>query len=349
MKLEKASLIQSLPASESIWRAGDWVEVRSLAEILGRLDDRDSLESMPFMPEMIPCCGQRFRILKVAHKTCDSTGWEYLRAMKDAVHLDLRCNGLHHGGCQAGCLFFWKTAWLRKVDGPHPLGWPEQEVDDAASSEAIEKLCCVRDGDEACYRCQATELKRASTPINPWDLSQYVKDLKTGNVSFADFVRYGVLALLKTVKVSLTATRGRFKKRLCDCPTSNGKTAPGTALDLKAGDQVRIKTWPEILTTLDEERRHAGLLFDPDMVQYCGTTREVARRVERIIDEKTGKMVHFSTSSVILEGVACTGLNCRTRLFCTRGQCSFWREAWLEKVVADDLPPRPEAQETQDK
>ncbi len=336
MKLDKPSSIVGLSGSDTAWRVGDWAEVRSLTEILVTLDERATLSAMPFMPEMIPFCGRRFQVMKVAHKTCDSSGWEYLRSLTDCIHLDLRCNGLHHGGCQAGCLFFWKTAWLRKVKGPLTGEQPDTQQEDVLSSDILERLCCVHDDFDTCYRCQATELKNAALPLHPWDLSQYVQDLKSGNVRLLDFMHYGALAVLKTIKVHLVKARKRLKSFFGIKETLDKKTPPSSILDLQPGDKVRIKTWPEIAATLNDERRHTGLLFDPDMVQHCGTTQEIARRVERIIDEKTGKMMHFSTSSVILKDVACTGLNCRMRLFCPRGQCNFWRDAWLEKAPVEE-------------
>ena len=53
-------------------RAGDWVEVRGKAEILRSLDKNGRLENLPFMPQMFEYCGQRFRVYKRAHKTCDT-------------------------------------------------------------------------------------------------------------------------------------------------------------------------------------------------------------------------------------------------------------------------------------
>ena len=50
--------------SEASLRAGEWVEVRSRGEILRTLDGNACLESMPFMPEMLRFCGQRFRVFK---------------------------------------------------------------------------------------------------------------------------------------------------------------------------------------------------------------------------------------------------------------------------------------------
>jgi len=97
-------------------RPGDLVEVRTKAEILATLDEQGRLDGLPFMPEMFAFCGKRFQVFKRAHKTCDTVFPVRGRRMKDAVHLETRCDGAAHGGCQAGCLLFWKTAWLRKVD-----------------------------------------------------------------------------------------------------------------------------------------------------------------------------------------------------------------------------------------
>src|SRR5436190_601573 len=53
-------------------RAGEWVEVRSAEEILATLDERGCLDALPFMPEMLEYCERRFRVIKAAHKTCDT-------------------------------------------------------------------------------------------------------------------------------------------------------------------------------------------------------------------------------------------------------------------------------------
>ncbi len=89
-------------------RAGEYVEVRSVEEILATLDERGRYKGLPFMPEMLPYCGKRFQVSKRADKTCDPVHapWS-LRRLKNVVHLDaLRCDGCEHGGCQAGCRFF---------------------------------------------------------------------------------------------------------------------------------------------------------------------------------------------------------------------------------------------------
>src|ERR1700677_168246 len=94
---------------------GDWVEVRSKDEILRTLDSNAQLDGMPFMPEMFAFCGRRFQVYKRAHKTCDTVFPVRGRRVDRAVHLETRCDGSAHGGCQASCLIFWKEAWLKPL------------------------------------------------------------------------------------------------------------------------------------------------------------------------------------------------------------------------------------------
>src|ERR1700691_3776450 len=96
-------------------KVGDWVEVRSKDEILATLDRTGQLDGMPFMPEMFNFCGKRYQVYKRAHKTCDTVSPVRGRRVADAVHLETRCDGSGHVGCQAGCLLFWKMAWLKPV------------------------------------------------------------------------------------------------------------------------------------------------------------------------------------------------------------------------------------------
>jgi hypothetical protein len=100
-------------------KAREWVEVRSREEILGTLDERGRFENVPFMPEMLEYCGERMQVASSAHKTCDPAHnpWT-IRRVTNAVHLEgARCDGEGHGGCQAGCLIFWKRfRFVRELD-----------------------------------------------------------------------------------------------------------------------------------------------------------------------------------------------------------------------------------------
>ena len=161
-------------------RAGDWVEVRSKEEILRTLDARGMLDNLPFMPEMLAWCGQRLRVAKAAHKTCDTISGAYEgRRMTNAVHLeDLRCDGKAHGGCEAACLIYWKEAWLKRADavsdGAPPAASTASKAGGGGCTEA--QLTAATLGSATfdkpgpgpalagpSYVCQATEVLRFTT------------------------------------------------------------------------------------------------------------------------------------------------------------------------------------------
>ena len=160
-------------------RPGELVEVRSEGEILRTLDSSGMLESLPFMPEMLKFCGKQFRVYKRADKACDTIERKTIRRMHNAVHLaELRCDGAAHGGCQAGCLMYWKEAWLKRV-GESPDGQAaatstaaERGGDSVATTETLVQATragVTESGDER-WTCQATELLRAAPSRIPfWD------------------------------------------------------------------------------------------------------------------------------------------------------------------------------------
>ena len=322
------------------WRVGDWVEVRPLSEIARTLDAEGAIDGMPFMREMIPHVGRRFRVVKTAHKTCDASGWEYARAMSDAVHLETRCSGAHHGGCEAACRFFWKTAWLKKADGPCSDGAervaPSESPRDTGHIEARLAAAAHRDvGGRVHWRCQATEIKNASRRSWPWDPTQYWLDLRNGNVTVPQLLFYAVKAVLRIGKARFNHLRFAVE-RLATRPRDRKKSVDAAPLDLRPGELVRIKSKAEIMATLNDDRKNFGLLFDADMAQFCGTTQRVMGRVQRIVDERDGRMMEFKRACIALLNVTCTGLNCPTRLFCPREMYTYWRESWLERVEVDD-------------
>ena len=82
-------------------KVGEWVVVRPSEEILVTLDANARFEELPFMPQMLPHCGKKFRVRKRAHKLCDSVFSTGGRQLSDAVFLDdARCDGKSFGGCE---------------------------------------------------------------------------------------------------------------------------------------------------------------------------------------------------------------------------------------------------------
>jgi hypothetical protein len=323
-------------------RAGEWVEVRRLEEIVRTLDENGCLDGLPFMPEMVQYCEKRFRVQKSAHKTCDTIERYVIRNMRNAVHLEgLRCDGEAHGGCQAACLLFWKEAWLKRTDGPAergaaaPVRPPDAAVVKAASGPACEMLrraahvSAESNPGETHYRCQATELLRATTEVTrreQWDPRFYLRDLTSGNVTPGEFIRYALLAMVNAFMIRYF---GRRYPSVCGLA---GKQTPTVALNLDPGELVQVRSKDEIMQTLNADLKNRGLRFDVEMLPHCGSEKRVLRRIDRIVDERTGRLIRFPQASVILDGVVCSGNLSTNRLFCPRAVYPYWREIWLQRA-----------------
>jgi hypothetical protein len=333
-------------------RVGEHVQVKSAEEILATLDERGELDSLPFMPEMLRFCGKRFRVYRRADKACDTIDWSTLRRMDNAVHLaELRCDGSAHGGCQAGCLLYWKEAWLeRATDGGDVARAVEDEpsaadVSPAAALAVLEPhtRSGIEDG-ETIYSCQATQLKHATPSELPWwQPAQYVRDIRSGNATPGRVIRGLVIGFFNKLQQANT----RFLPRYTlihggnEYPFLRGRARgerSADRLNLQPGELVEVKSKDEILETLDERDYTRGLRFDREMLHYCGRRGRVLRRVERIINEKTGKMLPINSDCIIIDGFICTGNYHR---MCPRSIYPYWRESWLRRVDPATPPTAP--------
>lgn len=322
-------------------RAGDLVEVRSAEEILATLDERGELECLPFMPEMLAFCGRRMTVRKVAHKLCEViTGDGGLRWMNDAVHLvDASCSGAAHGGCQTACSLYWKESWLLRIEPGHErsAGQPAHQGADGIDISALERAARKApdaDGNEL-YSCQATEILRAAPdPIRFFDLGQYVADIRSGNVGFFALVRS---LLFHVFNVYQRWSRRRLPSWLLIKEglswgfvkgRAEGRT-PTAHLDLQVGELVRIRSTEEITQTLDPKRLNRGMGFEEEMARSCGRITRVTARVDRCIEERTGRMLTMKNPCIVLDSVVCAGVY---HANCPREYVPFWREIWLERV-----------------
>jgi hypothetical protein len=337
----------AVPDAAVVFRAGQLVEVRSAAEIMATLDENGELEALPFMPEMLQYCGRQFRVGKVASKLCDTMTRSGMRRMHDAVHLaDLRCGGSAHGGCQANCLIYWKTAWLRPLAEaaaeptlPSELTLPSEPVVPDSTTNIMLTLTDLSrrpadvDGAER-YRCQVTELLRAAPDSLPMrDLAQYVDDVRSGNVGPVWTARAFAIGLFNRYQDRSRQKLPRWLLFRHGLPWGflrgrPGKTPTGRT-DLQPGELVRIKSKHEIEQTLNEELLNRGMGFDAEMARFCGRTARVSRRVTQILDEKTGRMIHMKSPCIVLEGIICEGAY---NASCPRGIPAYWREIWLDRV-----------------
>ncbi|MGC8811393.1 MAG: hypothetical protein ACP5Q3_14195 [bacterium] len=94
---------------------------------------------------------------------------------------------------------------------------------------------------------------------------------------------------------------------------------------LLPGTIVRIKSLPEIMSTLDKFGKLEGLPFMPEMAKYCGKIFLVSRRLERTCEESERGMRRIK-NVVFLDNLRCDGSahgGCQKRCFI------FWKEDWL--------------------
>jgi hypothetical protein len=268
--------------------------------------------------------------------------------MHDAVHLEeLRCDGSAHGGCQAGCLLYWKEAWIRRVEPGEASveSMPDRAPRQGASAETPMPIPAViakgttraeevTESGEVAFSCQATELTWAAPERLPWwDIRMYVRDVTSGNARPLAMIR----SLLVMLFNKFQGANRRYMPSLLlirngeKWPFLAGRLTrtPKELLDLRPGELVEIKSREEILATLDTKSMNRGLRFDGEQLKYCGQRARVLQRVERILDERTGKMMHFGADCIVLEGVVCSG---DYNQYCPRSIYPYWREIWLRRV-----------------
>jgi hypothetical protein len=74
--------------------------------------------------------------------------------------------------------------------------------------------------------------------------------------------------------------------------------------------------------------------YDMEMSKYCGNRYRVQMRVNKLINEVTGKMMLMRNPCIQLEDVYCRAECTDKRLGCPRASNTYWREIWLKRVEA---------------
>jgi hypothetical protein len=325
-------------------RAGDRVQLKAPAEILATLDERASLEGVPFMPEMLGFFGKTFTVTAQVERACDTVNYMGVRRLKDTVILeDLRCDGSGHAGCQAQCRLYWKEAWLRAAPSAEAPGHSEPR---SAAYLELKRLAeaSVRGPDstveQPTFRCQATELVRAGEPVGWWSVRSLMHELTGGNVGPWKFVR-----VMTRIVVEEIARRVGLLSQWPFKPDSLREQAssPTPMRGFQPGELVQIRTKGEIRETISPSGKNRGLWFDREMLPYCGHKARVKTKVERFIDESSGRLVELASDCYILDDVVCHASRSDGRWFCPRAIYPWWREAWLQPLEDEAADPAPEA------
>jgi hypothetical protein len=162
--------------------------------------------------------------------------------------------------------------------------------------------------------CQSPELLTSSSP--------YPRFLTRLRLLSWYMEREGLFATLRRIAITLvpglrTAQREPARVQVWEDEIQN----------LQPGEWVEVKSRDEILSTLDQNAKHRGLRFVPEMYDFCGHRFRVLKRVEKICIENTPD-VRRITNTVLLEGGICQGGG----IGCDRACFHFWREVWLRRV-----------------
>lgn len=309
-------------------RAGELVEIRSREEILATLDNKGELDSLPFMPEMEASCSTKARVFRRVDKIFDWILLSGLRRMRDTVILEgLRCDGCHHGGCQADCPTLWKEAWLRRVSAKHESK-SSQVAASASSLVDLRQFTTRIDAatSEVRFVCQLSRMPEATSPT-PWHSPRnHLRELFDGNIRISPYFTYIAILLFNGVQRRFGGARFPFQA------VSQLQVTPHAVLNLQPGELVKVKAKLEIEKTLDANFKNRGLWFDKEMTRFCGGEYRVRARVDRQIDERSGKMIAFKTPCITLEGVTATGEYFE---FAPLDERIYWREIWLERVALE--------------
>ena len=324
-------------------RAGELVEVLGEDEILATLDERGELDGLPFMPEMLQFCGRRFRVASRPSSSATPstaaacTAWSTPSTSRAcaatarpmaAARRPASSTGRRHGSGGSTPSRRRPTATAPPRRGP---AIPACSL--PLLAQATRKASDPETGEEV-YACQATELLRAAPErIPPWDIGSTSQDVRSTNAGLLTVLRSVVVGAFNeyqdlSVKLLPRWLRIHGGKRF---PFLDGtlRRTPTETLDLQPGELVRIKSKEEIVRTLDTGNRNRGMRFDAEMLRYCGRQARVVGRVERIIDEPSGRMLELKNPCIVLEDVICLGDYHR---LCPRGTYPYWREIWLERV-----------------
>jgi hypothetical protein len=99
----------------------------------------------------------------------------------------------------------------------------------------------------------------------------------------------------------------------------------------QAGTTVEVRSYDEILATLDPQRKCDGLEFMEGMKAFCGQRFVVFKKVEMLFDESAGRMLRVKKERYVLDGVICDGRGTCQREGCDRCCFYFWSRPWLRE------------------
>ena len=104
---------------------------------------------------------------------------------------------------------------------------------------------------------------------------------------------------------------------------------------LKPGDWIEVRSRDEILKTLDADGTLEGMIFMPEMLQFCGRRFRVEKSAHKTCDYTTPPpFVSRRIEGAVMLESRCDG---SAHGGCQAGCTLLWKEAWLKKADGDAL------------
>jgi hypothetical protein len=159
------------------------------------------------------------------------------------------------------------------------------------------------------------------------------KELLTASALMKGYRAYQRLCIVKREGLGWTARLLLHKCGLVSSMNGEKKAVSRAvplpeALNLKAGELVKVKSAEEIRETLDSSEKTQGLYFMREMWNYCGQQFRVYKPLKRMLLESTLELRNVK-NIVLLENNFCDGSE---HWGCDRSCLHFWKEAWLKRV-----------------
>jgi len=96
---------------------GDMVRVRPYYEIKRTLDNKGLYKGMLFINEMVRFCGGTYRVFKRVNKVYMHRDKKMQKCRQVVLLEGVLCHGYGPDiDCDRTCFFFWKEAWLEKIE-----------------------------------------------------------------------------------------------------------------------------------------------------------------------------------------------------------------------------------------
>jgi hypothetical protein len=96
-------------------RPGDWVRVKSRADIAQTLDAASRNRGLIFEPEMSEYAGRRFQIERSIEKMIHEETGAMIKLSNTVVLKGLVCHGLCAKSCPRSNFWFWREDWLERI------------------------------------------------------------------------------------------------------------------------------------------------------------------------------------------------------------------------------------------